>query len=94
MERIIFEKGMQRDFLKKVLFNLSCPSLRALNQFGLDLSYSTLKNYFNESRTIPLELFNNLCYLSKINKESLGFKIISGNWGQSKGGKISKRRFK
>ena len=34
-------KGPQRKFLKKVLEELNCPSLRALNQFGFDIPDTT-----------------------------------------------------
>lgn len=100
MARIKFSKGpqggdpskdgSQRKFLKKVLEELNCPSLRALNQFGFDIPYSTLKNYFVEERLIPEDFFNDLCYLSKIGKEELNFELVEDNWGQVKGGKRKK----
>jgi len=74
MKRIKFNSGEQRLFLKKVLEELNCPSLRALNQFGFEIPYSTLKNYFVESRVIPENFFNDLCYLAKIEKKKLNFK--------------------
>jgi len=91
MHRIKFPKGQQRNFLKKVLIELNCPSLRALNQFGFEVNYSTLKNYFNEDRSLPEEFFKNLCYIAKINPRKLKIKILDGNWGQSKGGRNSSR---
>lgn len=89
--RIKFQKGKQREFLKKVLENINCPSLRELINRGFDISYSTLKNYFNESRSLPEDLFFDLCNISHINKNILNFKVLNENWGQSKGGKISKK---
>jgi hypothetical protein len=86
MRRIKFKKGKQRDFLTEVLKKLDCPSLRALNQFGFGVPYSTLKNYFNESRTLPESLFNDLCYLSKIDVNKNYFESINEHWGQVKGG--------
>ncbi len=85
--RIKFKSDEQRKFLNEVLKNLHCPSLMALNQFGLDIPYSTLKNYMNESRTLPEQLFNDLCYLAKIEKEKLKFESLPENWGKVLGGK-------
>jgi len=64
--------------------------LRALNQFGFEIPYSTLKNYFNEERTLPEEFFNDLCYLANIKKDRLKFIFLNENWGRIKGGKIKK----
>ena len=83
----------QREFLKKVLEKTNCPSLIELINRGFDISYSTLKNYFNESRSLPENLFNDLCNFANIDKKDLTFVILENNWGQSKGGKIS-RKFK
>jgi len=87
MRRVKFKSGRQRAFLKKVISESGAPSLRSLNQFGFDIPYSTLKNYFNESRNLPENFFNDLCYLSKINKNELNVEYLSGNFGQIKGGK-------
>ena len=94
MKRIKFKKGFQRKFLKKVLEELNCPSLRALNQFGFDIPYSTLKNYFSETRYLPENFFMDLCYVAKIKSEDLGIEILKENWGQIKGGKSFRIRFK
>ena len=88
--RIHFNKGKQRIFLKNVLKILDCPSLRELGN-RLNLNYSTLKNYFNESRNLSEFLFNDLCDLAKIDKIDLDFEILNENWGQVKGGIISKK---
>jgi len=92
MNRIKFPKGQQRNFLKRVLIKLNCPSLRALNQFGFEVNYSTLKNYFNEDRTLPEEFFKNLCYLAKVDEKKLSIKILDESWGQSKGGRSLKQK--
>ena len=91
MGRVKFNGGDQKRFLKKVLEELNCPSLRALNQFGFEIPYSTLKNYFNEERTLPEEFFNDLCYLAKISREKFNFKILKDNWGKIKGGRKTKK---
>ena len=91
MVRIKFHKGRQREFMKKVLANSNSPSLRALRQFGIEVSYSTLKSYFNENRTLPEELFDDLCVISKLDKRDIDFEIVDEHWGQVLGGKISKR---
>lgn len=82
--RVLFKKGEQRKFLQKVLKNLACPTLNELRNRGFEINYSTLKNYFNESRTLPKELFLELCEISKIEPEAL---FLKENWGQVKGGK-------
>lgn len=93
MGRIKFEKGEQRKFLEEVLKNLNCPSLRAFLQFGFDVPYSTLKNYYSEKRLLPEEFFLELLNFSKIDPKNYFFEVLKNHWGQSKGGK-SKRRFK
>lgn len=87
MLRIKFQKGEQRKFIKEVLEKINCPSLRELGN-RLGVNYSTLKNYLNEERCLPENLFNDLCSTSKINKEKLHFEVLQENWGQVKGGKI------
>lgn len=91
MKRIQFQKGQQRKFLKDVLERINCPSLRELINRGFDISYSTLKNYNNESRNLPEELFNSLCDLAKIDSTKLKIKYLEKNWGQIKGGEVSKK---
>ncbi len=86
MERVKFKKGEQRIFLKLVLEKLNCPSLKDLNQFGFEIPYSTLKNYFSEFRTLPKDFFDDLCYLSKVNLKKFNFRYLNENWGQIKGG--------
>ena len=91
MKRVKFKKGEQRKFMQKVLNEINCPSLRVFLQFGLGIPYSTLKNYFIEERLLPKDLFENMCYLSKINLNDLDFKFIEGNFGQVLGGKKSRK---
>lgn len=88
--RVKFEKGEQRDFIKNVLFRINSPSLNDLST-RMDISYSTFKKYFCELRLLPLTLFEDMCFISKINKSGLRFNLIEETWGQSKGGKISKK---
>lgn len=87
MKKIQFQKGKQRKFLQNVLEKINCPSLRELINRGFDIPYSTLKNYYNESRLLPKNLFLELCNLAKINPEKLNIKYLEKNWGQIKGGK-------
>lgn len=91
MKRIKFRKGEQRKFLKKVLEELDCPSLRAINQFGFGIPYSTLKSYFCENRTLPDGFFHDLCYLSKVDFEKLDVEYLDENYGRVLGGKKSKK---
>jgi len=88
MRRIRFEKGEQRKFLKRVLLETDCPSLRALNQFGLDVPYSTLKNYFIEARLLPEDFFKDLCQLANISPTEINVEYLEANFGQIKGGRV------
>jgi len=90
--RVLFKKGMQREFLDLVIRELNCLSLRGILQFGFNIKYSSLKNYYIERRLIPEEFFNDLCYLSKIDKVKLNVKYLKRNWGQIKGGKRGKKK--
>jgi len=87
-ERILFKKGKQREFLDLVIAGLNCISLRGILQFVPDVTYSGLKNYYIERRLISRELFEDLIYLGKIDKNKLEFEYLNGNWGQVKGGKM------
>ncbi len=86
MRRVKFSQGGQRVFLKLVLEKLNCPSLRSFEQFGFDIPYSTLKNYFNESRLLPFGFFKDLCALAHIEISSLSISYLDKYWGQVKGG--------
>ncbi len=88
--RIFFEKSEQRKFLDLIISKLSCVSLRGLLQFGFDVSYSSLKNYYIERRLLPKRFFDDLCYVAKIDIKGLNIKYLSDNWGRIKGGKIRK----
>ena len=90
--RIRFRKGKQRKFLDLVVERLSSPSVRGILQFGVGVPYSTLKNYYNESRLLPEELFDDLCELAGIDRGDLDFEVVGNNWGRVKGGKIGKRK--
>jgi len=90
--RIRFEKGKQRKFLDLVIERISAPSLRGILQFGFDVPYSTLKNYYNESRLLPSGLFDDLCEVARIDKSLLEYEFVEENWGKVKGGKIGKRK--
>jgi hypothetical protein len=90
MLRVKFSKGFQGKFIRDVLDRVNSPSLRELGR-RLNVNYSTFKNYFNEERCLSESLFNDLCYISKINKENLGVEYLDSNWGQVKGGKKSRK---
>ncbi len=91
MARVSFEKGRQREFLDFIVLKMNSPSLRGLLQFGFSLNYSTLKNYYNESRKMPLSFFEDLCTLAGFDLSEFNVKILDENWGRVKGGKIGKR---
>ncbi len=86
----MFKKGKQREFLNLAIARLNCVSLRGLLQYGFDIKYSSLKNYYIERRLIPRNFFEALCHIAKINPKHLNFKFINGNWGQIKGGRIGR----
>ena len=86
-QRVLFRKGEQRKFLELVVSRLNCISIRGILQFGFDVNYNSLKNYYCERRLIPKDLFVDLCHLSKIGVDKLKIRYINGNWGQVKGGK-------
>jgi len=86
-----FKKGGQREFLDLVVSRLNCLSVRGILQFGFEVKYSSLKNYYTERRLLPTGLFENLVHIAKIDRKKLKFEIIDGNWGQVLGGKKGKR---
>lgn len=87
-QRVKFSrKGMQRKFLDLAVERLNCVSVRGILQFGFDIPYSTLKNYYTERRLIGRNFFENLCHIAKIDMGELNFRFINGNWGQVKGGR-------
>jgi len=86
-QRVLFKKGKQRDFILLVKYNLNCTSIRSISQFGLEVPYSTFKNYYHETTLMPKSLFDNLCHLAKISPEKLDVKFLEGNWGCIKAGK-------
>jgi len=90
-QRVLFNKGRQRAFLDLVVKKLNCVSVRGILQFGFDISYDCLKNYYCERRLIPIGFFESLCYVARIDKRKLKFKTVDENWGQVKGGRIGKR---
>ncbi len=90
-ERVKFDKGKQRKFLDDIVKRLNCVSLRSILQFGFNINYSSLKNYYTERRLLPRGFFENLCRIGKIELKDLNFEFIKGNFGQVKGGKRSKR---
>ncbi len=89
--RIQFKKGKQREFIKKVLSEIGASSLRGLKQRGIDVNYSSLKNYFIEDRTMPTNLFQDLCKLANFGENEFIFERIDENWGKIKGGRKSRR---
>ncbi len=90
--RIRFEKGKQRKFLDLVIERLNALSLRGILQFGFDVPYSTLKNYYNELRLLSGDFFDDLCEVANISKADLEYEEVEENWGRVRGGKIGKRK--
>jgi hypothetical protein len=90
--RVKFAKGGQRKFIDLVIEKVNSPSLRGLLQFGLNVPYSTLKNYYVEERLLSEELFLDLCGLARLDKDSFDVTLLEENWGKVKGGMKSKRK--
>ena len=90
--RIKFKKGGQRRFLDLVVLKLRVSSLRGILQFGFDVPYSTLKNYYSEVRLLPGGLFEDMCEVAGIDKGDFDFEVVDEGWGQVLGGRIGKRK--
>ncbi len=89
--RIRFLKdGGQRAFLDEVIEKLNAPSLRGLLQFGFDVKYSTLKNYYVEDRLMPKGLVEDFCGIAGIDFGGLDVEEIGESWGKVLGGKVKK----
>ena len=84
--RVKFSKEKQRKFLKDVMNKVNCLTLREFSG-RLQISYSTMKNYFVEDRTLPKNLFQDLCKLSGFSEKSLRVLYLEDNWGKVKGGR-------
>jgi len=91
-ERVLFKKGKQKEFLDLVKERLDSPSIRSLLQYGINSTYTSLKNYYIERRLLSRSLFEDLCYLAKIDLWELDVEYVMGNFGQVKGGRIGKRK--
>ena len=89
--RIKFHKGEQKKFLDLVVSRLNCVSVRGILQFGFNISYDSLKNYYSERRLLPKIFFDDLCYIAKINKNKLNIEYFEDNWGKVKGGRKGRR---
>jgi len=85
--RVKFKPGEQRKFLNLAVNRLNCVSLRGILQFGFDISYESLKNYYTERRLLPKDFFDDLCHVSKLNQKDFNVKYLNDNWGRVKGGK-------
>jgi hypothetical protein len=88
--RVRFKPGVQREFLDLVIERVGAVSLRGVLQFGFDVRYSTLKNYYVETRLLPEGLFRDLCEVARIDKGELDFELVDENWGKVKGGRKRK----
>ena len=50
-----------------------------------------MKNYFSEKRLLSEEVFSDLCFVSKLDKEKFSFQTLKGNFGQISGGKKGRK---
>ena len=81
-------EGGQRAFLDLVILKLKSLSLRGLLQFGFDVKYSTLKNYYVEARLMPKGLVLDFCEIAGVSFERLSAEEVGENWGRVLGGKV------
>jgi hypothetical protein len=86
------EKGGQRVFLDLVKDKLRVGSLRGLLQFGFDVKYSTLKNYYVGVRLMPERLVQDFCEVAGLEFDELDIEKVGENWGKVLGGKAGKRK--
>ena len=89
--RVKFLKGKQREFMENVLENSGCPSLKELQNRIAGIKYASLKNYFSERRNLSKDLFEDLCRIANFSPEEFKIEFLEDSWGQSKGGKKSRR---
>ena len=87
------KKNGARDFLDLVVEKLNSPSLRGILQFGFDVKYSALKNYYSGARLMPKRLVLEICEVAGIDFEGLEIEEVGDFWGQEKGGEKSRRLF-
>ncbi len=92
VNRVKLKSITQRKFLDLIVERLNSPSLRGLIQFGFDVKYSALKNYYSGIRLIPLDLFNEIIEISGLSRGDFDFEVVEAHWGQKLGGSVSKRR--
>jgi len=93
--RIRFKKGMQKKFLEEVCkeMNMTLRKFSHVYKNDLDVSYSAMKRYRNETRLLSLGTAQFLTKKSGIYWKRFGIeKIISDNWGAVKGGKIGYKK--
>jgi hypothetical protein len=88
--RVKFKKGQQKKFIVLVMKKMNSTTLRDLSN-RLNISYSCIKKYYNELRLFPFVLFEDLCFVCKIDKNSFQVNFLKDNWGQIKGGKFRKK---
>jgi len=84
-------EGGQRRFLDLVILKLKSPSLRGLLQFGFDVKYSTLKNYYGGVRLMPKDLVLDFCEVSGVEFGGLWVEEVGENWGKVLGGLVGKK---
>ena len=85
------KKDGQRMFLDLVILKLRVKSLRGLLQFGFDVPYSTLKNYYSEVRLMPKDLVEDFCEVAGVEFGRLVIEEVGENWGRVLGGRVGKR---
>lgn len=85
MERVIFKKGKQKEFLDVAREDTSLKKF--ILKHNLPVNYSTFKKYYTENNSLPLELFEKICRIRKINPRKFEVSIKPANWGAILGGK-------
>lgn len=87
MERIVFIPGKQREMVLGFISHTGKSQVKAAKLLGVPRR--TLRNWINETRTIPAGIFGKMihaCPELKIFSSSIR-KVLDANWGRTKGGK-------
>lgn len=85
MDRVVFYKHNQKEFMHSVCKNLSLKEF--IRKHQLKIKYTTFRDYYSGKRSLPLDLFQALCKIGGRNQNNLDIKIKPKNWGAVEGGK-------
>lgn len=87
MDRLVFAQGKQREMLLRFVSSSSKTQLAAAKRLGVPRS--TLRNWINEKRTLPEDIFKKILHICPdLNHFSADVvEVRDGDWGRRKGGR-------